>query len=166
MVAERAVETLRTATSFVEAEIAWFTFLMASHAIYTKLDAGALTNGKEGYCIDETASRHSKVITMNMRIEDGTFKEYDLTIPCVDGEFLTEPSVDIAPEQQKNIIVIRERRRLVLLTAYDRKHGDSFDPPKMHFGKNIEDFDAFQIAELAHKALITLVNQAEALQQS
>ncbi len=186
--AERAVENLRNCILFDEVEVAWSDFLHASHRIFTKLEVGLGSGGKEGYWwgrikhkrkkdellsyilharnsdehgINEIASRHSLVTTCLLNPGDPKGKTFDLYLYDEAGEFSVSPAVRIEKNGiAQEVEVVRQRRKLVLKRVVDR--GRWYDPPTIHQGLKVSEPEAFVVADIGVSFLSKIIEEAEA----
>jgi len=177
--AERAVERLRIAKSFSEAEGAWSDFLAAASTIYSKLEQGSKTNGRSTAWFgrakkvrkDDPLLRylHHARNSDEHSIADITERKpgsWGITGDVILNGTIGGPGsvlnvTGTNPARPPRVFVKPSRLELIRVT--DDRYGDAFDPPAEHLGKPIEDNTPLPVAELGLAYLKAMIEEARRL---
>jgi hypothetical protein len=179
--AERALDELRTASNFREAEDAWSDFLLAANAVFSKLERGALGHGKSRAWFGRV--KHQRKSDPLLRylhfarnsdehgIERVTTRAGNATgfgdQPLRFGERIAINVFEVDPVTHKQIGEavpgVLPGPHVALVRARDSRYGDYCDPPQSHLGNDIIGQFPDTAAELAVAFLKALIDDAAAL---
>lgn len=181
--ARGALERLEQATSNKERETAWSEFLLASHALYSKLEQGSKGCGKSQAWFgrkkherkndellryihharntDDHGMMGTTLAGVEIRVLEGTIYNIEPVIQDREVGLVTTGSIGAKTETTQY---------LALKMVHDDRYGDDFMPPRVHLGKPIRAGDdakalvrALDVARLGYAYLEALIGEATAL---
>ena len=180
--AERAVETLQSATSFETAREAWVDFLHAASGLYSKLEQGSKSNGRSmGWFGQKKKERRSDPLLRYLHfarnsdqhglrliteLEPGSAAIQGKQLPFGERRHITIIPVDPVtgqPQPDKAAAAFVPGPSLRLIRAHDDRFHDFCDPPKEHLGRPITNHFPNAVAVLGLFYLKDLVAEAEEL---
>lgn len=182
--AEKALQDLKHSSSFVEAEAAWRDFLLAINSIYSKLEQGAKTSGKSKawfgrkknerkndpllrYLHFARNSDEHGIERITERQAGSTLLEKPMNRPLEFNEQVPGTITKFDPDtrtligEAANITI--DGPHLMLVTAHDSRFGDSCDPPKEHFGENVDHRYPLGVGEAALPHFVRMISDASDL---
>lgn len=181
--ARDALERLEQTTTNKERETAWSDFLLASHAVYSKLEQGSKGCGKSQAWFgrkkherkndellryihharntDDHGITGTTLAGVEIRVLEGTIYNVKPVIQDREVGFVTTGSIGSKTEMTQY---------LALKMVRDDRYGDNFMPPRTHLGKPIRPDDdvkalvrALDVARLGYAYLEALIGEAGTL---
>jgi hypothetical protein len=182
--ADRALQRLKAATNYDEAEEAWSDFLLSAATIYSKLEQGAKSKGtSSGWFGRKKKERKDDPLLRFLhharnsdehgieRVAERGGNQVDITTgePLKFNErrekLLTVRDQHTGEVKVENMKALLYGPSLVMIRVHDRRFGDYCDPPMEHMGKTIDldDNSLVGVASLGLTHLTSLVAEAEKL---
>ncbi len=183
--AAKALEALKSAAGYEEAEEAWSDFLLAASTIYTKLEQGSKSNGKSAGWYGRKKNERRRDPLMRFLHQARNSDEHGIERVAERGgnprelfsgrklKFNERIEYRIERDDGKPIGSNGEQftmgwfygPSLTMIRVHDRLHKDSCDPPTEHMGKPLErdDNSLIGVASLGLTYLRSLVAEAETL---
>lgn len=178
--AERALNALESASSFDEAEDAWTDFLIAANSIYSKFEQGAKGHGKSKAWLGRKRAEQKKDQLLRYLKFARNSDEHGIervTTRDPGSALLGRPMAFqerhplkiflVDPETHQPISAAQDAfvpgPHLALVTAHDRRFGDSCDPPIEHLGKQIPFGQPLDVGRAVLPYLGRLIEEAAAL---
>lgn len=178
---QRAFKELEAAKSHRAAEAAWSDFLEAASVVYSKLEQGAKGHGKSAGWFGRRKrerkdddllrylhfARNSDSHGIERVVEEAPGTRHPQTGRLLEYNEVWSMEVQIhAPDGTPKGPPQPARvwgPTIGAVTAYDRRYGDSCEPPKVHRGQRMPFQHPFDIAWLALKYLDEMITEAETL---
>ncbi len=182
-----AIEDMDRASDFKTYEQRWVEFLAQASRFYSKLEQGVKgcpksepwfgrrkherrkdpllcyihhARNSEEHTIEHTTSMAADALTG--KAPDGDFEiSFDFMVDKNGRQHFRNIRYKDATGADLPFTLVNAE--LVLLTAYDRQHGDKFDPPKMHRARPIVDTTPRGVAMLALAYLREMLDEASGL---
>jgi hypothetical protein len=177
--AQSAILAMEQSKDFSAAETAWSDFLLATSAVYSKLEQGAKGSGSsEGWFGRKKHDRRTDPLLSYIHharnadehgIEPVTErKEGSLKIGGggayrFDGTVGEQTDLTVTHLAGPPPIVKIELPHVKLVTVKDSRYGDNFDPPTKHLGEEVRDQSPLNVAKLALSYLESLLAEAAEL---
>lgn len=175
--AEEALAHLKQATDFRAAEKAWTSFLIAASAFYSKLDQGAKGHGRSSawFGLKKRQRRDDSVLRYLHFARNSNEHGIERVTERKDAGW-----ADVPFGQQKRTFIQRVdpetnepigqpmraflySQHLVAVTAWDRRHGNSCNPPRDGVGADRDGAHPPDIAEVALEKLRDILEEAAEL---
>jgi hypothetical protein len=182
--AEKALQRLKDASSYDEAEEAWSDFLLAAAAIYSKLEQGSKSKGKSSGWFGRKKKERKDDLLLRFLHHARNSDEHGIERVAERGGNQTDISTGEPlkfNERREKLLTVRDGTTreikfenlkaylygpsLIMIRVHDRRYGDYCDPPTEHMGKTIDldDNSLIGVAALGITYLTTLVAEAETL---
>jgi len=177
--AKAAVAAMEASTEFRSFGAAWSDFLIAASGIYSKLQQGAKSNGSSGgwfgkkmnarktdellRYIHHARNSDEHGLAPTTHLEPGSFAvggggsyRFDGIIGPGGSLAVTHlggppPRLEITPASVR------------LVTVFDEKHGNQYQPPAIHLGATLSDTSPLSVAKLGLAYLSALIAEADKL---
>jgi hypothetical protein len=181
--AKIAVDRLRNAATYEEAEAAWTTFLVAANTIYPKLEQGAKQSGKSAPWFGRKKHDRKQDELLNYLHQARNTDEHSIEPVTkhklgsisvgggkdvgvrLDGVIGANTNLRVTSIGKKPPTITITPASMKLITVKDARYGDTFDPPTKHLGADLADTSPLAIAELAISYLEGLIAEATELTQ-
>src|SRR5688572_5831588 len=177
--ARSAHRAISMAQSYGQQETAWSDFLDASWVFFNKLQAGARGHGRsEPSCGRIKRERENDSILQYVR-QARNSKDHGIKPISArrGGTFAISGDVRIEGLQTDSMGNVRIKRltslnkdrpvkvhmrspHIELITVYDDLHGDSYDPPRAHLGRPVDDLSAAAVSDLALQYMERVIGDA------
>jgi hypothetical protein len=180
--AEKALEALKTATNFAEAEEAWTDFLLAAATIYSKLEQGSKSSGKSSgwfarkkkerkddpllrYLHHARNSDEHGIESVVSRLQQGS-QIFGKNLKFGEREPVKIQKLDETTRQPIGEAVdgFYAAATIRLVRVHDRRYNDFFDPPPTHLRKPDQYYEEpHDVGVVGLGYLKGLISEAEAL---